>query len=82
MPDRPDVDEFLFEWLNSDAGVLFRRGRLLESVTTPYQKLEVFETPQRHAPGRLCLAQLRSQTPCARIRFRAPDLKMSRHRRI
>jgi spermidine synthase len=45
MPDRPDSDEFLFDWLNADAGVLFRRGRLVESVATPYQKLEVFETP-------------------------------------
>jgi spermidine synthase len=46
MPDLRNSDEFLFEWLNSDAGVLFRRGRLVESVTTQYQKLEVFETPQ------------------------------------
>lgn len=46
MPDRLDSDEYLIEWLNSDAGVVFRRGRLVESVTTPYQKLEVFETPQ------------------------------------
>jgi spermidine synthase len=46
MSDLRNSDDFLFEWLNSDAGVLFRRGRLVESVTTPYQKLEVFETPQ------------------------------------
>ena len=46
MPKRPDSDDFLFEWLNSDAGVFFRRGRLLESVATPFQELEVFATPQ------------------------------------
>ncbi len=46
MPDLPNSDEFLCEWLNSDAGVFFRRGRLVESVSTPYQRLEVFETPQ------------------------------------
>lgn len=45
MPNQPDGDEFLFEWLNSDAGVFFRHGGLLESVATPHQKLEIYETP-------------------------------------
>ena len=46
MPESPADDDFLFEWLNADAGVFFRRGRLIESMATPYQRLEVFETPQ------------------------------------
>ena len=46
MDDKPEDGEFLYEWLGPDAGVVFRRGRLLESIGTPYQKLEVFDTPQ------------------------------------
>jgi spermidine synthase len=38
--------DFFDEWLTSDAGVLFRRGRLLEDVQTPHQRLEVFDTPE------------------------------------
>lgn len=45
MADLPTSGEFLFEWLNADAGVFFRRGRLVESSTTAYQKLEIFDTP-------------------------------------
>ena len=45
MPELGDGDEFLFEWLNADAGVVFRRGTLLESIATAHQKLEVFDTP-------------------------------------
>ncbi|MFS8085350.1 MAG: polyamine aminopropyltransferase, partial [Acidobacteriota bacterium] len=46
MPDLRNSEEFLIEWLNADSGVVFRRGKLVESVATPYQKLEVFEMPQ------------------------------------
>ena len=45
MPETDDRDEFLFEWLNEDAAVVFRRGALLESIDTAHQKLEVFDTP-------------------------------------
>ncbi len=38
-------EDLLLEWLNADAGVFFRRGRLLESTATPFQQLEVFDTP-------------------------------------
>jgi len=45
MAKIPKGDDFLFEWLNADAGAFFRRGRQLESVATPYQRLDVYETP-------------------------------------
>jgi len=45
MQDRPDSTDVIHEWLNADAGVVFRRRALLESVATPFQQLEVFDTP-------------------------------------
>lgn len=36
----------LLEWLNADSAYGFRASRRLESVRTPWQKLEVFDTPQ------------------------------------
>lgn len=36
----------LLEWLNADSAYGFRAARRLESVRTPWQKLEVFDTPQ------------------------------------
>ena len=38
-------DEFIHEWLTDDAAVTFRRGRLLEDIRTPFQRLEVFDVP-------------------------------------
>ncbi|HEY0877731.1 MAG TPA: polyamine aminopropyltransferase [Zeimonas sp.] len=38
--------ELLLEWLNADAAFGFRAARRLETVRTPYQTLEVFDTPQ------------------------------------
>jgi spermidine synthase len=42
----PDRDEFFCEWLTQDSGTVFRRGRTLEDIRTPYQRLEVFDTPE------------------------------------
>ncbi|MFP5406859.1 MAG: S-adenosylmethionine decarboxylase, partial [Gammaproteobacteria bacterium] len=39
-------DELLLEWLNDDSAYGFKAVRRLETVRTPYQMLEVFETPQ------------------------------------
>ncbi len=38
--------ELLLEWLNDDSAFGFRAARRLETVRTPYQTLEVFDTPQ------------------------------------
>jgi len=38
--------ELLLEWLSDDAAFGFRAARRLETVRTPYQTLEVFDTPQ------------------------------------
>ena len=40
-----DDSDFIVEWLTDDAGVLFRRGRVVESINTRYQRLEVLDTP-------------------------------------
>lgn len=61
MTERPDDDAFLFEWLSADAGVAFRRGPLLEAVTTPHQRIEVFETPQLGRMFRLDGANMTSE---------------------
>ena len=39
-------DELLLEWLNADTAYGFRATRRLETIRTPYQMLEVFDTPQ------------------------------------
>ena len=41
-----DGDDFIVDWLTPDAGVVFRRGRTVESVRTPYQQLDVLDTPE------------------------------------
>src|SRR4051794_18474018 len=46
MQDPPDPGDTVYEWLTSDAGVFFRQQALLESIATPYQQLDVFDTPQ------------------------------------
>ena len=38
--------ELLLEWLNNDSAFGFRAARRIETVRTPHQTLEVFETPQ------------------------------------
>lgn len=38
--------ELLIEWLNEDSAFGFRAARRIETVRTPYQTLEVFDTPQ------------------------------------
>lgn len=39
-------DELLLEWLNPDSAYGFRATRRLETIRTPYQTLEVFDTAQ------------------------------------
>jgi len=43
--DRPADEDFVYEWLTSDAGVVFR-GRRIEDIHTRFQRLEVFDTPE------------------------------------
>jgi spermidine synthase len=38
--------ELLLEWLNPDSAYGFRAERRLETIRSPYQTIEVFETPQ------------------------------------
>ncbi|HWS74771.1 MAG TPA: polyamine aminopropyltransferase [Quisquiliibacterium sp.] len=40
------ADELLLEWLNPDSAYGFRAARRLETVRSPYQTIEVFDTPQ------------------------------------
>lgn len=44
----PDLksDELLLEWLNEGSAYGFRATRRLETVRTPFQTVEVFDTPQ------------------------------------
>ncbi|MEN9314186.1 MAG: polyamine aminopropyltransferase, partial [Pseudomonadota bacterium] len=39
-------DELLLEWLNAGSAYGFRATRRLETVRTPFQTVEVFDTPQ------------------------------------
>jgi len=39
-------EPLLLEWLNGDAGFFYRPGSLLEKGATPYQRYEVWDTPQ------------------------------------
>ena len=39
-------DELLLEWLNDDSAYGFKAIRRLETLRTPYQLIEVFDTPQ------------------------------------
>lgn len=39
-------DELLLEWLNTDSAFGFRARKRLETVRSPYQTVEVFDTPQ------------------------------------
>lgn len=41
-----NTDELLLEWLNPNSAYGFRASRRIETVQTPYQMLEVFDTPQ------------------------------------
>lgn len=43
---RSQDDQLLLQWLNPDCAFGFRATRCLETRRTPYQTLEVFETPQ------------------------------------
>jgi len=42
----PDGDEFFCEWLTPDSAAVFRRGTKLEDITTPFQRLEVYDSPE------------------------------------
>lgn len=39
-------DELLTEWLNANCGYFYRAGKRLEEYDTPYQHLEVYDTPE------------------------------------
>ena len=39
-------DDLLLEWLNKDSVFGYRANRCLETVRSPYQSIEVFDTPQ------------------------------------
>ena len=39
-------DKLLTEWLNANSGYFFRAGDRLEEFDTPYQHLEVYDTPE------------------------------------
>ncbi len=40
------TDELLLEWINKDTAYGFRANRRLETIKTPYQMLDVFDTEQ------------------------------------
>ena len=62
MPSAPpDPDSTLFEWLTPDAGVFFRHAGRLESTATPYQQLEVYDTPALGRMFRLDGANMTSE---------------------
>ncbi|HVS27592.1 MAG TPA: polyamine aminopropyltransferase [Burkholderiales bacterium] len=39
-------DKLLTEWLNANCGYFYRAGKQLEEFDTPYQHLEVYDTPE------------------------------------
>ncbi|MGH8752028.1 MAG: polyamine aminopropyltransferase [Burkholderiales bacterium] len=39
-------DKLLSEWLNANCGFFYRAGKQLEKFDTPYQHLEVYDTPE------------------------------------
>ena len=39
-------DELIFDWLNAHAGYGFTASRRLQTIDSPYQRVEVFDTPQ------------------------------------
>jgi spermidine synthase len=42
----PIQGELIFDWLNADSGYGFTASRRLETLQSPYQRIEVYETPQ------------------------------------
>jgi spermidine synthase len=39
-------DELIFDWLNAHAGYGFTASRRLQTIESPYQRVEVYDTPQ------------------------------------
>jgi spermidine synthase len=39
-------DELIFDWLNANAGYGFTATRRLQTIDSPYQRVEVYDTPQ------------------------------------
>ena len=39
-------DELIFDWLNAHSGYGFTASRRLQTIESPYQRLEVYDTPQ------------------------------------
>jgi spermidine synthase len=48
-PDAPDhvaTDKIIFDWLNANAGYGFMSRERLQTLQSPYQRIEVYDTPQ------------------------------------
>jgi spermidine synthase len=49
QPDAPDPvasDRIIFDWLNANAGYGFTARARLQTLQSPYQRIEVYDTPQ------------------------------------
>jgi spermidine synthase len=44
--DTAGSDELIFDWLNANAGYGFTATRRLQTIDSPYQRVEVYDTPQ------------------------------------
>jgi spermidine synthase len=45
-PDRVATDKIIFDWLNANAGYGFTARARLQTLQSPYQRIEVYDTPQ------------------------------------
>jgi len=44
--DAAGTNELIFDWLNANAGYGFTASRRLQTIDSPYQRVEVYDTPQ------------------------------------
>jgi spermidine synthase len=45
-PDQVPSDKVIFDWLNANAGYGFTASARLQTLQSPYQRIEVYDTPQ------------------------------------
>jgi spermidine synthase len=45
-PDQVGTDKIIFDWLNASAGYGFTARARLQTLQSPYQRIEVYDTPQ------------------------------------
>jgi spermidine synthase len=45
-PDQVATDKIIFDWLNANAGYGFTARARLQTLQSPYQRIEVYDTPQ------------------------------------